>query len=209
MTASTHRGCTTASSLSRRFVVLGVLLLALEAEAKQVRVPPSIDVDKVTLRLNGAAVQKFWFWDIYVVALYLETPSQSAEEILASDQRRCVYLRLLRDVPKEKLRSALEGGFRRNNPDTSQLEERLSRLLAAIPDARKGETILIYFVPGQGTRLQRRDGSSVLVPGKDFANAMFSLWLGTEKSMARIRNALLAGDRLPALGRNQARNQTR
>jgi len=61
-----------------------------------------------------------------------------------------------------------------------------------IPDAKKGSTIVITYVPGSGTMLSTA-GERSIIPGKDFADALFSVWLGPSPVDDGLKKGLLGG----------------
>jgi len=159
--------------------------------------PRSATVAGRTLALNGAAVQtKLWF-QVYTVALYLEAPVASAAEAWRLERPKALRLLLHRHASRSQIGGALRDGMRRAGADLVALEPRLGRLLAAIPDMEAGESLQIDYVPGQGTMLTDSQGRSLRIEGKDFADALFGVWLGPSPEMARIRRGLV-GERPPA-----------
>ena len=99
--------------------------------------------------------------------------------MIASDQIKRVQMNMLRDLDRGKIVEAVQQGFERNSgPRMPQLQERLDRFLRAIPDLRGGQTIVITYFPGRGTVLKAGSGEEVSIAGKDFADALFSVWLG-------------------------------
>jgi hypothetical protein len=85
---------------------------------------------------------------------------------------------MLRDLGKEKITEAIRAGFEKNAADKLPvLKERLDKLCDAVTDMKKGQTLTISYVPGKGTTLVSGD-KSYTAEGKDFADAMFSMWLG-------------------------------
>jgi hypothetical protein len=102
---------------------------------------------------------------------------------------------MLRDASKGQVADALRNGVKSNNNDISPVEERLKKLLGALPDVKFGDEIAITYVPGKGTVLDssRQDKQEMVIEGKDFADAFFRIWLGPSAGISRIRRNLLAG----------------
>jgi hypothetical protein len=154
---------------------------ALAREEYGVRMPDTVTIEGKQLKLNGMGLrQKHMVFSInvYVAGLYVESPSRNAAELISSDQTKRMTMFMLRDLGKDKITEALRNGFEKNSKaQLPVLKERLDRLCAMIPDAKKGSTIVISYVPGTGTVLAG-PGERSVIEGKDFADALFSVWLG-------------------------------
>jgi hypothetical protein len=62
---------------------------------------------------------------------------------------------------------------------------------AAIPDLKKGDELTITYLPGKGTRVQSKGGQELSVEGKDFADALFSVWLGKSPVDGDLKDGML------------------
>jgi hypothetical protein len=100
---------------------------------------------------------------------------------------------MLRAVGREMFVEAIESAFIRNSGSAmSTLRARLDLLEQAVPDLGKGDVLDVTWVPGAGT-LVRGQGRTMTIPGKDFADAMFAIWLGPRPVEAALKRALLSG----------------
>lgn len=151
---------------------------ALAKKIENVEVPETETFDGKQLKLNGAGVRsKFWI-NVYVAALYLETTSKNPNEIVSSDQVKRVQLEMLRDLSKQQVADAVKEGFEKNaKAELPNLQERLNKFMAELKDFKKGEKMVVTYVPGKGTFLSGA-GEKFVIEGKDFADALFSVWLG-------------------------------
>jgi len=158
-----------------------VLLVGAAGYARvfhEVRMPDTVNISGKQVKLNGMGLRKKFIFDVYVAGLYVESPSRDAAQILASDEVRRMTLIMLRDLGKDKITEALREGFEKNAKEQMPAwKDRLDQLAAMIPDAKKGSTIVITYLPGAGTMLSTGAERSV-IPGKDFADALFSVWIG-------------------------------
>ena len=73
------------------------------------------------------------------------------------------------------------------------LKARLDKLAAMIPNVEKGDEIVLTYVPGKGTVVSAKNAEKGVIEGKDFADALFSVWLGAEPVQADLKTALLGG----------------
>jgi chalcone isomerase-like protein len=163
-------------------IALALLVAAVPAVAKEhdgVVVPATIQVDGKPLQLMGMGLRKKLWVRVYLASLYLENPTEDAKQVIATDQIKRVQMNMLRDLDRGKIVEAVQQGFERNSgQQLPRLRERLDRFLRAIPDLRGGQTIVITYFPGRGTSLKAGSGEDVSIAGKDFADALFSVWLG-------------------------------
>lgn len=176
----------------KRFLLLATLvaLPALAAELEGVKVPDSVTVDGKSLTLNGQGLRRKFIFNVYVASLYLEHPSQDANAVIAADEIKRVELKLLRDVDRKTFVEAIEAGFKKNAKNFDALKERLEKFTAKIDDQKKGNNVVVQYIPGKGTRVG--DGTdSYAAEGKDFADALFSVWLGAEPVDGGLKKGML------------------
>ena len=174
------------------------LALAMPALAKEkagVNVPEAITVDGKSLKLNGVGLRKKAIFKVYVAALYAENTTQNANTFINSDQVKQVKMVMLRDLDQDQIVGAVRDGFEKNNKaKMPALKERLDKFAAAIPNVKKGDVLTLTYVPGKGTSVTSKSGQAMTVEGKDFADALFSVWLGQEPVSDGLREEMLGQD---------------
>jgi Chalcone isomerase-like len=108
--------------------------------------PEKVSVSGKQLRLNGIGVGKKAFFKVYVIALYLESPTLDARNAIKTDKAKRIVLTMLRDVSREKFVQAVEEDMERNpGVPMSALRGRLDRLESVLP-ALKKETLWISHI---------------------------------------------------------------
>jgi Chalcone isomerase-like len=166
--------------------------LASAKELNGVTAPETASAGGKELKLNGMGLRKKAFFKVYVAALYLESKSKDAAAILAADSVRRVEMTMLRDLGREKVVEAINDGIQKNAPEAlPKLKERLGKFTSAIPDLKEGEKLTLMYVPGTGTSVTGGSGQAMTVEGKDFADALFSVWLGKEPVSESLRDGML------------------
>jgi hypothetical protein len=181
--------------------VLFALLLGLTSphlvQAKEVAgvsLPETTTVDGKTLKLNGMGLRKKVVFKVYVAGLYLETPSRDAATVISSDQVKRMQLSVLRSLSSHQVSEAIEGGFEKNSKaNMAALKPKLEKLETMIPNVEKGDQILLTYVPGKGTVVSAKNAEKGVIEGKDFADALFSVWLGASPVQEDLKKALLGG----------------
>ncbi len=162
-------------------------------EVSGVSMPEVVSVAGRELRLNGMGVRKRVFSKVYVVGLFLERPTTNARAAITTDEARRIVLVMLRDVSREKFVQAVETGIMRNSgPAMPTLRARLDLLKQALPALKKGNVLDFTYLPRLGT-LVRGQGREMRIPGKDFADALFLVWLGSKPVNEDLKRKLLGG----------------
>jgi hypothetical protein len=179
-------------------IALSICLVSVPAafgkEVAGVALPDTVSVEGKTLRRNGAGLRTKMVFKVYVAGLYLETPSKDGATVVSSDQVKRMHLSILRSLDRSKITEAISEGFEKNSKaKLPTLQARLDRLNAMIPDVEKGDQILLTYVPGKGTVVSAKNVEKGVIEGKDFADALFSVWLGANPVQADLKKALLGG----------------
>jgi hypothetical protein len=144
------------------------------------------------LRLNGMGVlKKAIFFKVYVVGLYLEKPTTNARAALTTDDAKRIVIYIQRYVGRETFVRAVETDMMLNSgPAMPALRARLNRLENALPTLKKGDILDFTYLPDAGT-LMRCHGQELTIPGKEFAEALFSIWLGPKPVNDGLKRELL------------------
>lgn len=176
----------------KRLLILAALIAvpAFAAELEGVKAADSITVEGKTLTLNGQGIRKKFIFNVYVASLYVETPSKDGAAIIKADEVKRVELKLLRDVDRKTFVEAIEGAFKKNAKNFDALSERLTKFTEKITDQKKGQAVVVLYVPGKGTRVEGT-ADSYVAEGKDFADALFSVWLGQEPVDEGLKKGML------------------
>ena len=183
--------------MTRQWVACCVLALtvvpAAAMELAGVTLPDATTVNGSALKLNGMGVRKKLFIKVYVGGLYVATPNHDAAAIIAADEPKQVVMHFLYSkVGKDKLTEAWREGFANNSAaNLPALRARLDQFCALWPDMTRGERAVITYIPGTGTRLELNGKDAGVIPGKDFADAMFAVWLGAKPADAGLKAGML------------------
>jgi hypothetical protein len=150
--------------------------------------------DNKELRLNGIGLRKEKaFFKVYVIALYLERPTTNARAAIMNDEEKRIVISMLRDLSREQFVQAVEAAIIRNSSSEMPiLRSRLDLLEDALPAPRKGNVLSFTYLPGVGT-VMRGQGRELTIRGKDFADALLSVWLGPKPIGGALKHQLLAG----------------
>jgi hypothetical protein len=181
-------------SLLAVLVSLAVAAAGLAGEAAGVKMPDSATIEGKTLKLNGMGLRKKMLFKVYVAGLYLETPSKDAATVISSDQVKSITLHIVRSLSGNQIGEAISDGFWRNSKaQMGALNDRLQKLTGMFPAVVDGDEIVLTYVPGKGTAVSAKGQLKGVIEGKDFADALFAVWLGANPVQDDLKAALLGG----------------
>ncbi len=161
-------------------VLMALFVIPLTAgKLKGVLMEDSIKVDGNVLLLNGMALRKKIIFKVYVAGMYLPKKEKSAEKILSSDTQRVVVMHFMRSVGAGKINGGWYDGLEANTPNYSkELKAKFDILAKYMEKMRKGKRIVFSYSPSKGTTVKVNGKEKGTIKGKDFADALFSCWIG-------------------------------
>lgn len=182
----------------RSFVVCFLLLFAISAHAREissVTIEESVVTDKgVELRLNGAGIRSKFFFDIYIAQLYMEHPATTVAEILSSNgHKRMVMHFLYEEVGGDKLVDGWNDGFKGNisAEELKAIAPKVEQFNNMFGDIKKGQQIILDYVPESGTKVIFAGEEKGTIAGKDFNDALLLIWLGDKPVTSKLKTKLL------------------
>jgi Chalcone isomerase-like len=189
--------------LARRTLMLlsalCVLVSAAPAQAKEcegVAMPEQVQVDDKTLLLNGMGVREATVFsvNVYVAGLYLEHRSRDGERIATSEETKRMLLVFVRGVSRGDMVEAIRAGFKASaGAEYPKLEARVEKFVTLLPNLDKGDRLSFTYRPEKGLEVTGKKQSGV-IPGADFARALFLIWLGAHPPNAGLKRGLLGGE---------------
>ena len=183
--------------MKRRLVFVAALSLtfafaAFGAELAGVKMPDTETVDGKVLKLNGVGLRKKMMFKVYVAGLYVETPSKDASALLGANEIKSMRLHILRNLKGSQVSEAISDGFELNSKaELPKLKGRLDQLAGMLPDVAEGDEIALTWVPDRGTRVTVRGTDRGAIEGRDFADALFAVWLGPKPIQDDLKQGLL------------------
>jgi hypothetical protein len=185
--------------MKRTLRILGpALALALFAhpgaakELSGVTMPDTTTVGGKALKLNGMGMRKKSIFKVYVGGLYLEAPSKDAAAIIALDAPKAVKMHFVRDIGRDKLVEGFKEGFEANAKDKLVSQKAaIDKFLGMASDVKDGEEWTFAYDPAKGTTVWHGDREVGTIEGKEFAQALFSLWLGPKPPTEDLKKGML------------------
>ncbi|MHB9027678.1 MAG: chalcone isomerase family protein [Candidatus Latescibacterota bacterium] len=188
-----------------RLVPIAVVLVLLAVfpsicpakEFKGVNFPDTESIGSTTVKLTGIGLRKKLVINVYLGALYQETASSDAAQVISADKPKRVVLHFLyNNVGKEDLLNAWDEGFKNNNPAArvTALKSQIDTFKGYFTEpVKSGEKIIITYVPGKGTEVSIKGAVKGTIPGQDFMEALFSVWLGPKPPSGDLKKGMLGG----------------
>ena len=171
--------------------------IAQAVEVGGVKFDDKVRVGSSDTQANGAGLRKKAFFKIYAMALYLPEKQGEAEAALATKGAKRIAISLLRDLSAQQFVEALQDGMAGNHSESemSALKERLkmfSDTMLSVGEAKSGTSILIDWLPDNGTRLTvNGQVKGKDLAGEDFYKALLRIWLGHKPVEDDLKLALL------------------
>ncbi|MDX1440558.1 MAG: chalcone isomerase family protein [Rubricoccaceae bacterium] len=165
-------------------------------ECEGVSFPEQMKSEGVALKLNGLGLRQATIFnvDVYVAALYVTQPSKDANAILKSAAPKELILHFVRDVGSSDLSKGWHEGFENNaKSQLPALKDRIEAFKGMMTDVKKGEVLRLTYKPGAGVRVEVNKAVKGTIKGDDFAQALFSIWLGPNPPNAGLKTGLLGG----------------
>lgn len=173
------------------------LLMGLNLGAREISgitVPEQIELAGTQLPLNGAGIRTKFVFDIYIGALYLPQKTKDVKQAINMAGPKRVLMHFLYDeVEKEKLTDGWTDGFEDNlsDKDFAALKPRLADFNKLFVTTKRGDQILLDYVPGTGTQVIINTQNKGNVPGEDFNSALLKIWLGDDPADDDLKEAML------------------
>jgi hypothetical protein len=148
----------------------------------------------VTLKLTGAALRSKLVVNVYTVASYLDqgATARTADELVAADAVKLLSIIMERDVDGPDLVDAFKTAVAKTHP--GRFGDEFGRLARHVGSdvAKKGSEVVVTYLPGVGTRFTFAGKEPLVIPGKDFADAVWGIYLGPQPITDKIKQGLTA-----------------
>lgn len=169
------------------------------ADVAGVKFDDTATVNGQALKLNGAGLRTKVIFKVYALGLYLPEKKTAVSDILATQGPRRIQIVSLRDLSSEDFSEAFMKGLQANTDaaERTRLQpqtETFAKMFAAIPGLKKGDVLLVDWIPGTGT-VCTLNGKKIgdTVPDVAFHNAILRIWIGNAPADTDLKPKLLGG----------------
>lgn len=165
-------------------------IFSLEIGGKNL--PDTKNVGEKNLILNGAGIRKKLIIKVYACGLYLPDKNSNSEAILKTNEPIAIRMHFIyKKVSSKKLIAAWNEGFSNANVPYS-LQAKIDRFNSFFSEsAKKNDIYDIVYIPDEGTSVFINNELLGTIKGFDFRKAVFSIWLGENTALPKLKKKLL------------------
>lgn len=191
--------------MMRRILILVTMLVFLvgtwsmgfagDMEILGVTFPGEKVVEGKTLKLNGVAYRKaLGFIKVFVTGLYLENPTQDADEVINSEQVKYLLTHYLtsKATSKKIKEGVLEAMEKCNSPEMVSAHQAEVDLYVSWmdKDMAPGLTAESTYVPGKGLMYTYQGVMKGTIPGSEFMKMYYNMSF-SDQAPKKVRKGLL------------------
>ena len=156
--------------------------------------PKTLKLGQLELHRNGSGVRKKGLLSLYEASLYLTASQSHARTIIEADQPMAIRIQIISGfVSQSNLLEALNEGFQKaTGGDTRAIAAQIQNLQDCLSDPiNKNDVVVLSYIPGSGVLVHRNGEQKGIIPGLEFKQALFAIWLSDQPADAGLRTALL------------------
>lgn len=143
------------------------------------------------LPLKGVGQLQFLKFDMYAGALYAPENVKTPAEVLG-DVPKALVLHYQRNIKVDWMNTAANKIIKKNpKVDFAKLQSRIDEIGRAYKKVEKDDRYALVYEPGKGTSLYLNDEFVIQIPGQDFQEAYFGIWLSEHPAKPAFRDKLL------------------
>lgn len=190
--------------MKRMLVLMTVLVFVVgtgstgfagDMEILGVTFPGEKVVEGKTLKLNGVAYRKaLGIIKVFVTGLYLETPTQDADEVINSEQVKYLLTHYLTSkATSAKIQEGVLEAMEKCNPPelVAANKDKVDLLISWMDkDMAPGLTAESTYVPGKGLMYTYQGVMKGTIPGSEFMKLYYNMSF-SEKAPSKVRKGLL------------------
>ena len=174
--------------------VASSLPISLADDSGKLVLPLNITCAKQELQLNGFGDRKKFFIKLYVASLYVQEKVNEGNLFLEMSQASCMRLNITSSkITSEKMIKATREGFEKaTQGNTAPIENEIKTFLSWFEQPiKKGDEFEFAFVPHNAIHVTKNSKQMGIIENKEFATALFGIWLGDIPAQLNLRDKLL------------------
>ena len=160
----------------------------------EVELPDTIAVHQQNLLLNGAGLRKKFIIKVYAAGLYLNQKRNAPVDIINTDEPMMLRMHFIYDgISAEKLVETWNEGFSKaTGGNTGAIHNAIEQFNSLFTEeTKKGDIYDLAYTPGHGTDVSIKGQLKGTIPGLEFKQALFGIWLGDKPADSALQKDLL------------------
>ena len=171
---------------------LYLVTIALAGTIAGINFPDTVTLKGDTLYLNGMGLREKYWVDVYAAGLYLPQKSNSAEQIIESNNPKRIHTKFIySDVPKQKMIDTLKENLQRNPKISKSVVSQIDEAAIWMEDFTTGDEIIFDYIPNKGTTFIIKGVTKGTIEGEQFMQALFSIYVGEFPASEQLKQGLL------------------
>ena len=182
----------------KKLLAIVFLFTCIAADAQYaiggVKIPYAFKTEEGVLLLNGAGIREKYFLDLYVGALYLKNKETDARKIYEANESMSIRLHIVSGmISSSKMNAATDEGFHKStNGNTGPLSEKIKQFKAVFEEKIKVNDIYdLVYDTNKGMLIYKNDKLMATIPGLDFKQALFGIWLCNKPADSDLKKEML------------------
>ena len=176
------------------FLFLCISDICTARVVKGVNFLETVSIQGTSCKLMGVGIRKKLIINVYLGALYISQPVKTASQAISSDKVKRIAMHFLyKEVRADQLVDAWNEGFEKNAGNSlTALKDKINRFNGFFTEPiKKGEIIHLTYIPGKGTEVNIKAQVKGVIEGKDFMEALFSIWFGPHPPSKGLKKGML------------------
>ncbi len=184
------------SAATLSFIVWG-LFSAFSLEAAVLEGQPfkdRIELGHTIFTLKGSGVKSYLFVKVFVAGFYVEENIKTQEAL--DDCPKRLEVAYFYKIPGTQLAIETSRRIKLNtNPqEFDQIKDRVHMMNSYFVDLNPGDRYALTYIPNQGTYFNYNEKLIGKIEGKDFARALFAVWIGKNPISRSLKESLLGNE---------------
>ncbi len=181
--------------MKKIIILLMITIFTLSFGEDTTNPQEAVTINGTKVAFKGSGIRKKAFLKLYIGDLYVKDLSLGAKEIIDTDDYMSIRLQIISKlISNSAMKEAVEEGFTASTTKEEHevLEERIESFIAVFSDEIvKGDRFRFDYVPGIGTRAYKNEKLLTTIPGLDFKEGLFGIWLGDKPADKNLKKGMI------------------
>lgn len=178
-------------------IFIGCLSLTSSAETAELygkKFGDKIEIYNTIFALKGLGFNSYLFVKVFVAGFYVEENSKNQDAL--KDIPKRLEVAYFYKIPGSKLAAETSRRIKlnTNQREFNQIKDRVNKMNSYFVDLKPGDRYALTYIPLEGTYFTYNEKLVGKIEGKDFAKALFAVWIGTQPISQSLKESLLGNE---------------